>query len=102
MMRRRNVSRRANRRPVLLLQKDAPPTLGSIMRVGARVLDDLLIITRELRRPEFERELVQFAGEAERHLVVLVVDGRTGVDAHVEGFIDGQKEWSSVRHLVGG
>src|SRR5262245_41741923 len=76
--------------------------LSSIMRVGARVLDGLLIIAGELHWSKLEGELVKLAGEAERRLVVFVVNRRARIDAHIEGFIDGQEEWDSVRDLVGG
>src|SRR5262249_41011504 len=79
-----------------------PHPSNLIMRVGARMLDKLLIVARELHRPELEGELAELASEAERHLVVLVVDGRAGVDAHIEGLVDGDEEWNGVRDLTGG
>ena len=51
---------------------------GSVVRCCARVLDDLLIVARELRRPHFESELIELASEPERHLIVLVVHWRAG------------------------
>src|SRR4030095_5078856 len=50
-----------------------------------------------LRRPDLDRQLVERAGEAERHLVVVVVDRAAGVDAHVEGFVDRRYEGDGVR-----
>src|SRR5262249_7773219 len=44
---------------------------------------------------------VELAGEAEWHLIVLVVDGSPGVDAHVEGLVYGEEERSGVRDLGG-
>ncbi len=61
-----------------------------------------MVIARQLRRPELEGELVELAGEAERHLVVLVVHGRARIDAHVEGFVDRHEERNGVRDFLGG
>src|SRR5262249_4172082 len=72
-----------------------------IPRSGEGVLDDLMVIAGQLRWPELEGQLVDLAGEAERQLIVLVVDWRAGVDAHVECFVDGYQEWSGVRDLLG-
>ena len=51
----------------------------------------------ELRRPDLDRQLVERAGEAERHLVVLVVDRRAGIDADVEGLVDRHQERNGMR-----
>src|SRR5215510_374184 len=72
-----------------------------IPRCGEGVLDDLMVIAGQLRWPELEGQFVDLAGEAERHLIVLVVHRRAGVDAHVECFVDGYQEWSGVRNLLG-
>src|SRR5262249_33683115 len=73
-----------------------------VPRSGLRMLDGLLVIAAQLRWPELEGQLVDLAGERERHLVVLVVDWRAGVDAHVESFVDGYQEWSGMRDLLAG
>jgi hypothetical protein len=73
---------------------------GSVVRCCARVLDDLLIVARELRRPQFESELIELASEPERHLIVLVVHWRACIDAYIEGFVDGQEERSGMGSCV--
>src|SRR5690349_16374406 len=64
----------------------------SVMRGSERMLNGPPVVARELLRRELERDLVELPGEAERDLVVLVVHRCTGVDADVEGLINGHKE----------
>src|SRR6476661_5302166 len=58
-------------------------------------LDDLMVIARQLRRPELP-------GEAERHLVVLIIHRGPRVDTHVESFVNGHDERNGVRDFPGG
>ena len=69
--------------------------------VGEIALDDLMVIAGQLRWPEFEGELVQLSGKTERNLIILVVYGRTSVDADVKGFVDGHEERNGVRDFSG-
>ena len=64
---------------------------------GESVLNDLMFLARQLYRPELEGQLVDLAVEAERHLVVLVVHRRAGVDPDVEGLVSRQQERDRVR-----
>ena len=61
-----------------------------------------MVIARRLRRPKLERQLIELPGEAERHLVILVINGGTRVDAHVKSFVDGHDERNGVRDFPGG
>ena len=61
-----------------------------------------LVFGRQLRPVDLERQLVELAGERERHLVVLVVHRRAGVGADVEGLVPLQDERERVFHLLGG
>src|SRR5262245_47537243 len=54
-----------------------------VVRLRKAQLDDLLIRARQLLRPQLDRQLLDLAGEVERHLVI-VVDRSAGVDADVE------------------
>src|SRR5262249_57249501 len=63
-------------------------------------MDDALVIARQLRWPKLERQLVQLSIEAERHLIVLVLDWCSGINAHVEGFVDGHEEWRCVWDFI--
>src|SRR5262245_58440046 len=69
------------------------------MRSGESMLNDLMVLARKLLRSKLEGELVELAGEAERHLIVLVVYGRAGIDTHVEGLIDTHEEWNGVGYF---
>ena len=57
---------------------------GLVARFGAGVLDGALLVAGELHRPEFERQLVELAVEAEWNLIVVVVDWRARVDPDIE------------------
>src|SRR5262245_9177306 len=72
----------------------------SVTSLGERVLHDLMVIARQLRRPELECELVELASKAERHLVILVVHWRATIDAHVKGLVYGDEERSGVWDLA--
>src|SRR5271166_6342895 len=48
----------------------------------------LLVVLRcKLRRPEAKGQLVDRAGEGERHLIVVVVDSRAEINADIEGLV---------------
>src|SRR5437899_12325467 len=51
-------------------------------------VNGLLVSGSHLRWFQFDCQLVEFAGEAKRRLVVLVLDARAGINADVEGLID--------------
>ena len=51
----------------------------------------LLVIRRQLRRPEIKGQLVDSPGEMERHLVT-VVHRRTGIATNVEALVDRHEE----------
>jgi len=53
------------------------------------VLQVLLLLGRQLHRPDLDGQLVQLAGEAERDLVVLVVHSSTSINANIERFVRG-------------
>src|ERR1700756_4275748 len=65
-----------------------PASSGSnarlVSRLGERVLNDLVILARELHRPKLVSELRYLAVKAERQLVVVVVYRRAGIDTDVE------------------
>ena len=67
-----------------------------VVRYGDRFLQLLPSVIGQLRRSELEGQLVDLAGEGERHLVVLVVHPRAGVDADVEGLVRRQQERDRV------
>src|SRR5262249_32458561 len=64
----------------------------SIIRVSARVLDDLMVLACELLRSEFKGQFGKLSGEAERHLVVLVIHRRSGIHANVERLVESHDE----------
>src|SRR3990172_1018827 len=55
---------------------------------------------RSLDRSLLDRQLVELAGEAERHLVVAVVDRGARVDADVEGLVLREHERQRLRNLL--
>src|SRR5262249_43910433 len=61
----------------------------------------LLVLGRQLRTVDGQRQLVELAGELERHLVVLVVHRCAGVGADVEGLVPLEDERDRVVHLLG-
>src|SRR5262245_49719571 len=61
---------------------------GSVPDHGKLLLNDLAVARGQLLRPEFDGEFVQFPGEPERHLVVLVIHRRAQIDADVERLVD--------------
>jgi acetyl esterase/lipase len=67
-----------------------------------RILEPLLVFRRELRAIDRDRQLVDLAGEAERHLIVSVVHRRSGIGADVEGLVPLQDKRNRAVHLLGG
>src|SRR5262249_7387574 len=51
------------------------------------LLNLLLLGGFQLHRPDLDGQLVELAGEFERHLVILIVHRRAGVAAHVERLV---------------
>ena len=81
--------------------REATDVACLIVHSGERILNDLVVVLGQLRRPKLDGQLVELAGEAERHLVVVVVDRRARVDADVEGLVDRHEERNGVRDLPG-
>src|SRR5215475_6229872 len=63
--------------------------------------ETLLVLGRELRPIDRQRQLVELAGERERHLVLLVVHRRAGVGTDVEGLVELHDDRDRVLHLLG-
>src|SRR5271165_3361886 len=72
------------------------PGLGEPCRNG------LSVRGRQLLRPEIEGHLGDFAREAERHLIIVVVHSGAGVHADVEGFVHRYEERNGARNLLVG
>ena len=70
--------------------------------LSSRSVGEAAQVCLELRRPNLNRQLVEFAGEAKRHLVIFIIDRRAGVDAHVEGLVDRRYEGDGVRDRLFG
>src|SRR5207248_1704428 len=62
----------------------------------------LFVCRRELRPVDLDRQLVELAGEPERHLVVVVVGRRAGVGADVEAFVPLEDDRDGALHLLSG
>src|SRR5215471_11175417 len=74
-----------------------PPLLAR--RLLLLLLHEPLLVRRgELRAVDGQRDLVDLAGERERHLVVLVVDRRAGVRADVQVLVPLENEREGVLH----
>lgn len=69
-----------------------------ISRFGGRFLHLLLFCFGQLHRPEVKGQLIDLAVETERHLVVVVIHSRAGVDADIEGFVLRQQERNRFRN----
>src|SRR6266851_7566153 len=66
------------------------------------LLQFLDVLLRQFRPVELEGQLVQLAGELERHLIVLVVHRRAGVGADVEVLVPLQDQRQRALHLLVG
>src|SRR5215471_550044 len=73
-----------------------------VMRSSAADPNGLTVLVTELLAPEIEGQLGELPGEAERHLVVVVVHWGAGIDAHVEGFVEGHDDRNGMRNFLGG
>src|SRR5882672_4364961 len=67
-----------------------------ISRPGDRIPHLPLVLFGQLRRSEFDGQLVDLAVECERHLVVLFVHRRAGVNPDVKGLVSHLKERDRV------
>jgi hypothetical protein len=76
--------------------------LALVFRLGEGVLDDLMILARELHRPELVSDLRDLAGEAERQLVIAIVHRRAGIHADIESLVQCHEEWNGVRDFLVG
>src|SRR6266567_7170319 len=63
-----------------------------VVRSGGRLSHPHLFRSREVRRPEVERHVVDLAVEAKWYLVVLIVYPGAGVEPDVEGLVRRQQE----------
>ena len=63
-------------------------------------LELLDVFRRELRPVDGQGQLVELAGELERHLIVLVVHRRAGIGAHVEVLVPLQRHRNGLFHLL--
>src|SRR5262249_2534019 len=68
--------------------------------VPLALLDEtFLVLGCELRTVDGQRQLVELAGERERHLVVLVGHRRAGVGTDVEGLVELHDDRDRMLHL---
>src|SRR5271169_552173 len=86
----------------LSLLPNCPIRSSIVFRFGYSFLEDLPVLVRQLLFPEFYRQLGNLAGEAERHLIVLVVDRGASVDSNVEGLVYRHEERNRVRNFLVG
>src|ERR1019366_3390858 len=84
---------------VLTLSGSARPT-HLVVRYGDCSRSLFLVLLRQLHRPELEGQLVDLAVERERHLVVLVVHTRSGIDPNIEGLVSHLEESDGVCLLL--
>src|SRR5689334_4684861 len=81
----------------------AAPLKASLLRIrrGAlRFLQFSYVVGRQLRRIERDRQLVDLAGELERHLIILVVDRVASVGPDIEGLVDRKYERDRALHCL--
>src|SRR5258706_16393632 len=69
-----------------------PDPVRLVFGFGESVLNGLTLVARQLRRPQLESHLVELAGKAERHLVILVVYWRAGIHAGIKGLVNGHED----------
>src|ERR1700733_6148766 len=63
-------------------------SLGRQLGLPDSTVEALLILSTKRLRFQTNRQLVELPCESERHLVVLVVHRRAGVDADIKGFVN--------------
>src|SRR5262245_51064698 len=63
------------------------------------MLNDPLLLTRQLHGAQPVGQLRDFAREAKWDLIVLVIDWRAGIDSDVESFVDRHDERNRMRNL---
>src|SRR5450631_2113646 len=87
----------------LMQRHRADPTpLPLVFCPGDRFCRFFLIRGKQLRRTELDGQFVDLAVECERHLVVLFVHRRAGVDADVEGLVSHLQERDRICLFSGG
>src|SRR5262249_52824451 len=75
---------------------------ASVACRGPGVLDDLLVVARQLRRSRLDRQFAERAGKAERRLVVFVFHARPRIDSDVKRFINRHDGRNRVRDRLAG
>src|SRR5262249_42798620 len=75
---------------------------ASVACRGPGVLDDLLVIARQLRRSRLDRQFAERAGKAERRLVVFVFHARPRIDSDVKRLINRHDGRNGVRDRLAG
>src|SRR6266404_9304144 len=73
-----------------------------ISRLGDRFLHLLFFSSGQLHRSEVDGQLIYLTVECERHLIVLVIDPRAGIDPDVEGLVRHLQESDRVWLLLCG
>src|SRR5262249_22999593 len=76
------------------------PELFAHLVVALRLHQLVLVLRRELRPVDGQGNLVDLAGEHERHLVVTIVHRRAGVGADVEVLVPGEDQWDGPLHRL--
>src|SRR5262245_16876822 len=75
---------------------------ASVACRGPGVLDDLLVIARQLCRSRLDRQFAERAGKAERRLVVFVFHARPRIDSDVKRLINRHDGRNGVRDRLAG
>src|SRR5262249_45127438 len=91
---------RSTRHTTLVLFGCGPIPL--VLRFLERVLHHPAMLCRQLLGPELDGHFGELTGEAERNLVILVVDRRAQVDADIEGLVDRHEKRDRVWDLFVG
>src|SRR5260370_25678102 len=73
-----------------------------ILGVNEMFMLDSAVLLGQLLATELERDFRKFAGEAERHLVVVVIHRSACVDADIERLVNRHNERNRVRNLLAG
>ena len=71
-----------------------------VLRGAIRIRQLLLVLRRQLRGIERDRQLVDRASECEWDLIIVVIHRRTGVRADVEGLIPRQEQRHRAVHRL--
>src|SRR4051794_15177177 len=73
-----------------------------VLRASEHLPADVTVAARQLLRSELEGHLDDLPVEAERYLVIAVIDRRAGVHADIEGLVDRHEERNGMRDLLVG